>query len=872
MQEIGTDTYKGDDADYTVDLQHPYPGLFSFREKDRDYFFGRQREINGLTDLIKQNVLTVVFGKSGVGKTSLLRAGLIHGFRNSFYLPVYLRLNFGDTQKHPIAQAKGDIESKIKELDPDARPLDDLTLWEYFYQVKILKGFVIPLLIFDQFEEVFTVGKGAPGSVNEFIIEIADLIENRVPLTVQEKFKKNDQPVPYSTGEPKLRVVFSLREDYLPQLETLYRYIPSVRFSRYRVSQIKGKDAVDAVLKPGREIISDPDVGIEIIKKIPGAKDADYKPFEKRSDSWENKKIEPFLLSLLCYQVNQKRLDKDEEEITGELVKDVYTEDIIKDYYEKNINRFRPDVKIAIEDRLLTGDGYRKLEAVDSLKTGYGVTGKDIEELVDRRIIRKETRIDIDYIELIHDVLAPILKDNRDKRRHEEKRKEELKKAENRRKTELKEAEERRKRDLEERKRAFKRIIFTIVSIAAIVFVILLWYADVQETKAKLESGFTRLLKIFAYSANFQNNEPNLGFRLAEWSYKEYTHNPDTYSALLNAYYNPRFCKKLDKVWFSSPVSEKIEFFAAFCPVKENKTMRFVAVSSEKLILWEFSGGKTVKINSVEHKLGLGTKAACSPDGKYFVFLTYDDNTMGLWKLGEKKIDPLILKVKVGINSVAFSLDRKKILTGNRDGTARLWGLDGRPDGKVFRGHIGEVYSAVFSPDGKYVVTGGGDKTARLWNSSGSEIRKFECPGDKVFSAEFSPDGKSIVTADNDGNVLLWNLKGEKIQAFEGHAKAVNSALFSPDGKYIITGSDDETARLWDLKGNQVFIFTGDREDYMVYAASFSPGGKYILIAPAKGPAQLRLVDPEEIIRIVDSKGVPTLTNTDKKKYNIGLD
>ncbi|MCP4229629.1 MAG: ATP-binding protein, partial [bacterium] len=57
-----------------VDPQHPYPGLYSFRETDSDYFYGRKRETRDLAGLIEDNVLTVVFGKSGVGKTSLLRA------------------------------------------------------------------------------------------------------------------------------------------------------------------------------------------------------------------------------------------------------------------------------------------------------------------------------------------------------------------------------------------------------------------------------------------------------------------------------------------------------------------------------------------------------------------------------------------------------------------------------------------------------------------------------------------------------------------------------------------------------------------------------------------------------------------------------
>jgi hypothetical protein len=87
---------------YIIDDQHPYPGLFYFREQDKDYFFGRDREIQELTQLIEDNVLTVVFGKSGMGKTSLLQAGLIPWIRKNYFLPIYIRVNFDEQASPPI--------------------------------------------------------------------------------------------------------------------------------------------------------------------------------------------------------------------------------------------------------------------------------------------------------------------------------------------------------------------------------------------------------------------------------------------------------------------------------------------------------------------------------------------------------------------------------------------------------------------------------------------------------------------------------------------------------------------------------------------------------------------------------------------------
>jgi WD40 repeat protein len=883
MQEIKTASYKI--YDFNVDRQHPYPGLFPFREQDRDYFFGRKKEIDELSGLIDDNVLTVVFGKSGIGKTSLLRAGLMPNLRNSYFFPIYLRIDFDHKELPPIVQVKETIAAKIKELDSNAVPFGDLTLWEYFSYEKILGGFIKPLLFFDQLEEMFTTGKNNPGHVNAFVTEIADLIENRVPVSLQEKLEKENKTLARTDRDPQFRVIFSLREDYLPQLEMLNKHIPSVRFSRYRVSQMKGKDAVDAVLKPGKEIIKDQEVAVDIIKKIPGAKGADYKPFENIVESWESKKIEPFLLSLFCYQVNEKRLEAKAGEISRELIKDISTEDIIKDYYEDNIGRFPPNVKIAIEDLLLTEEGYRKLQDIDSLKTGYGVTGQEIEKLVDRRIIRKETRIDIDYIELIHDVLTPILKESRDKRQEEEQREQEL----------------------AARKKKYSRIIVAVVCVAAVFLALLTAYAFQQEAIAEKQSRNNKAYELAARSTNLADKDPTLGFRLAESAYRTEGANPDAYNALLNAFYYGEFCRAIlrhdDQVTAAgfSPDEKHI------VTVDRNRTARY----------WDFNGkliksaktgneavgpetaspdGKRVEVpadaNKIARVLGpdgdlirelKGHKAeitsfAFSPGGKYMVTAS-KDNTVRLWDL-----TPIENKIKLFSQHTsersdffaAFSPGGGRILTVNAE-KAILWDLSGRPvqgaspagddlrlgkraafspGGKyiIFLTDVEEkigvwdlegggteivplplavgVYSAAFSPDKgrRTFVTASQDNTARLWDLQGTnvtEIAVFKGHTLDVNSASFSPDGKYIVTAGWDKTARVWDLEGSEKEVFTGHDGSVNAAVFSGDGKHVVTASSDGTARMWDLKGNQLQVFEG--HGGAVRSAGFSPDGQYII-------------------------------------------
>src|SRR6185436_19981228 len=87
------------------DVQRPFPGLRSYEERNKAQFGGRNAEIKELFNLIENNRLTIVFGKSGIGKTSLINAGLIPELQKNFYLPVYIRIDYS-SQKKPTDQLR----------------------------------------------------------------------------------------------------------------------------------------------------------------------------------------------------------------------------------------------------------------------------------------------------------------------------------------------------------------------------------------------------------------------------------------------------------------------------------------------------------------------------------------------------------------------------------------------------------------------------------------------------------------------------------------------------------------------------------------------------------------------------------------------
>ena len=147
-------------------LASPYRGIHPFRYVDRAYFFGREETVTELLAKVLVSRLVLLFGESGTGKSSLINAGLIPALEKEGLNPERLRVR--PIPEEPILieriQAKDEGGGRfLPSIFADDKPAETSTesqvapcsLERFLKTVRDTDAY--PVLIFDQFEELFTL-------------------------------------------------------------------------------------------------------------------------------------------------------------------------------------------------------------------------------------------------------------------------------------------------------------------------------------------------------------------------------------------------------------------------------------------------------------------------------------------------------------------------------------------------------------------------------------------------------------------------------------------------------------------------------------------------------------------------------------------
>jgi WD40 repeat protein len=854
--------------------ERPWLGLLQFAEADSEYFFGRDAEIAELRDRVLRSPLTVLYGVSGYGKSSLLGAGLIPALRGEGYLPIPLprRFVFDDPDFHPVAQALTVIDaalagmyeegqtmrtaiSVIRDARSGTITVAPATLWEFFHDRSmpwwnpVEPEYVQPVLIFDQFEDFFTQGEDKGGAcaaaARDFLTALADLVENRPPAAVRELMKTDRTVVrAYDFTSRPVKVVLALREDFLSRLERWRRVMPSLVENRVELRLLSGPQALRAVIgSAGKRTppIVDENTGAAIVRFVAGAV-ADV-PLEEIDNV-------PPLLSLICAQLNERRFPSPHSEVpdradiplgwvrtptpqaeecatanrSGELR--TAAEEVLERFYAGIFAEHPAAVRHFVEDELVSDAGFRETVTLDTGIAKLRAAGVPhphgaLNRLVDQRLLVIEERNGVSRIELSHDILATLaLRSRKDREQHEE-------------------AANRARELLARRGARVRAVIVAVILLLAIAALAGAWRARLEAERAGLEAKRAeaavaenrKLLQsasIDDYAVALQRIEKEGRWQEGvAYLARALKCQPDNLLAAARlysviAFYVPEGAEKMESVFLHNDAVDD----ASFSP---DGTKIVTASDDGTARIWDVVTGKAIG-KPLRHE-GRVNSASFSPDGSKIVTAS-EDHTARVWDANTGKAIGEPLQHEDHVNLATFSPDGSKIVTASGDHRARIWDVaTGKPLGEPLR-HEDVVRSAYFSPDGSKIITASDDKTALIWDAAtGRPLCEPFRHVAEVNDARFSPDGSKIVTASDDKTAIIWDVAtGKPVGEPLRHESYVVTACFSPDGINIVTAGWDNTARVWDAASHKP-LGLPLRHDSDVNSATFSPDGSKIVTA-----------------------------------------
>jgi len=409
-------------------------------ELDRRLFCGRKKEITTVLHSILSHDLLLIYAVSGMGKTSLLSAGVFEPLRERGYWPIIVRLN--DPSKRIVDL----IDERIRSADaandeieitrnPTLPPLDaaTATLWDLLAGLEVWKGNSLqrPVLVFDQFEELFTL----PWDEQEraqFIVSFGEVIRRHrsepQSLTDFDWTEADAEPeddagrnAPVALPPPNIKVVLVMREDSLGELERLASDVPQILQHRFRLEGLDPEQAMAAITEPAQ--VLDPSLrsGTFKYQEEAAATILEFlRSRQERGRTVTSRFAEPPQLQIICEHIERtilpgKRSPDEPDSVVEITDADLGGQDglqrILRDFYRTKLQMFtrqdRHRVRELCETGLITPSRRRLSLEQESIEQQFHVSKATLDKLVEHRVLRVETRLDSSYYELAHDTMVP---------------------------------------------------------------------------------------------------------------------------------------------------------------------------------------------------------------------------------------------------------------------------------------------------------------------------------------------------------------------------------------------------------------------------------------------------------------------------------